>query len=1138
MPGEHEDKDTPPAGLDAQETMRVEALSTAPGLPDDPDAQIDFHRRAAARLLKEGSPGRAFGELVKASRAIPMTRRLAAALVAVARRAGTEPAAVTLLTSGVEENDGLVRIDIRRQLGRLFRKTGDLERAREALVLILAEKPGDRRARRVLNALLEREERWEELDASLEKEAKEAFKRGSLRRAARAALSRARMWGEKLKNHAHAAVRYGQASEFLEQARDFEAAFTVRLLWVRALREAQASSGVLKDAVDRCLNAGDRVGKEHRARALLREMGLLPGAATPLPTSDRVKTAGRRNTQRELLAAAAEADAEGKKPEAAALYSAAVAEAPDPETLKRLEAHYVARGAWRELASFYRDRASVVEDKAEQAELLAKMAELLEDELSDPAAAARAYGEIVQLTGDERALKEQVRLLSDRQDFSGVQRALDLAVQSATTDEAALSSLVARGEASMARRELGKARRDFEQALKVAPSHLGALAGLAEAVAERGEKAPAVALKAALAQLPRRQPERAGYLRRLARLADAPLKDAELARWAWTEVLAESPQDAGAQRRLAVLARKAGDGDKLDQLLKAQLDREPRGPKSREAWRERASLADKAGKPEEALELLRQAVRAEPGHKEAWLMLADRLAARGKNGEAAWAYEQAATATEDEAERQQAWARLSKFARDVLKDAPKAALFAMRAENLRQALDEAAQAQQGPPSRPPSPPLGRALMPTTDPAVPVTPEALLGAGGEGGALAEVITDPGQLVGEDDFEPPPVERPAAIREPQRKAEPVDTQDAATGKQQMFPARRPEPPRPPPPVLEPVGPPLKRRTQELPAAAGADDDDPEPTWGGAYPTQLQERLFGQVHAQPLDPAAYQALAGYFQDLGDAERGGLMEEISFALEGDPAAAPRAPKLMLSAADRSSLRHPLLRGQEGELLSAVGVALCRLYGPPEGADGGEEFRVDAGRGAPAAAEALQAAVRILGLRAPEVFISTESGPPFSLDFQRTPMLRVGRQAVERQLPDAELRFFAGRALFAQNPDLLALRQLSVDQLDEGLRLLEVALRDGKEKDPRVRQLREMLPRKAMEGLRRLQEEVREVLDLELLAEGARHSANRAGLVVCGGVAPALAALRAREPEEELMELVRFSASERYLKLRQRRLG
>jgi hypothetical protein len=73
---------------------------------------------------------------------------------------------------------------------------------------------------------------------------------------------------------------------------------------------------------------------------------------------------------------------------------------------------------------------------------------------------------------------------------------------------------------------------------------------------------------------------------------------------------------------------------------------------------------------------------------------------------------------------------------------------------------------------------------------------------------------------------------------------------------------------------------------------------------------------------------------------------------------------------------------------------------------------------------------------------------------------------------------------------------------------------------------------------VRQLIARVGRTLNLSQLAEGARFSANRAGLVVCGGVAPAVAALRAKRARPaEMMELVRFAASERYLQLRSRNL-
>jgi hypothetical protein len=145
---------------------------------------------------------------------------------------------------------------------------------------------------------------------------------------------------------------------------------------------------------------------------------------------------------------------------------------------------------------------------------------------------------------------------------------------------------------------------------------------------------------------------------------------------------------------------------------------------------------------------------------------------------------------------------------------------------------------------------------------------------------------------------------------------------------------------------------------------------------------------------------------------------------------------------------------------------------------------------------------------------------------------------AVRSRIALPELRFFAGRALFTQNPDLLALRSLSEEQLDQGLEALETALHGGKMMRAEARALREALPLKQVPRLRELYERNAQLLDLQRLAEGARHSANRAGLVVCGAVGPAILALRAKKAlETEVVELVRFAASERYLDMRHRTL-
>jgi hypothetical protein len=181
-----------------------------------------------------------------------------------------------------------------------------------------------------------------------------------------------------------------------------------------------------------------------------------------------------------------------------------------------------------------------------------------------------------------------------------------------------------------------------------------------------------------------------------------------------------------------------------------------------------------------------------------------------------------------------------------------------------------------------------------------------------------------------------------------------------------------------------------------------------------------------------------------------------------------------------------------------------------------------------------LQAVARLLDVQLPEVFLSEDDGPPFSLVHPGAPRLLVGRLAVRQVLPEPELRFFAGRALSCLGPDLLALRCLRKDQLLRAVAILASVLRGGTEFGPEARVVREALHPRARERSLVLLESAMRDFDAAALAESARHSANRAGLVACGGPGPAVAALRAlKSSEPELVELVRFSASERYLPLR-----
>ncbi|RKH54812.1 hypothetical protein D7W81_37640, partial [Corallococcus aberystwythensis] len=384
--------------------------------------------------------------------------------------------------------------------------------------------------------------------------------------------------------------------------------------------------------------------------------------------------------------------------------AAAPARAPDEGSERaqsqRQEAQLIARRAWRELAQLYLKRADRAKDAPERAEALTRLAEVMENELQDSAGAARMYREIVELTGERTALREQVRLLSQREDASLVRRALDDAIARARTSRARAVALLTRGERQLNMGVPAKAREDFEAADALVPGMLPVLAGLVRSVSDEERFARVERLRAACAAAPRRAPDRLEALRVLAQTAEESLGDLRIAQWAWAEVLAESPDNEQPREHLLALARRLGDLPALSQLLHAQLAREPRGPAARKAHLERIATLEAMGDAGAALAELRQAVRFEPGHKEAWLLLADRCTEREQFGEAAWALENAATATEDDEERQRTWERLALFCREVLHNTEKARLYARRAESLRKSREQRARPPLSEPARP------------------------------------------------------------------------------------------------------------------------------------------------------------------------------------------------------------------------------------------------------------------------------------------------------------------------------------------------------------------------------------------------------------------------------------------------------
>jgi tetratricopeptide (TPR) repeat protein len=1469
------------------ETVRLEALQASASGPDV------GHRLIARRLFRAGQADKALSELIRFSRERPMTPRMATALATLALSTGRTGPILTLLTQGVEETEGRERVGVMRALARLQRRMGQVEPAIETLSVLLAEAAEDRRSRLVLNALLEQQGQWEALDASLDKETRLLLRRRYFRAASRTALRRARLWGERLDDAPRAALRYGQAAQYAEQGQDPHSVFLLRLLWLRALVEADAPSRTRDEATRVTLEAASRVGRDARARAFVRELGLplpaeLPdegpaevtvaGEAPPAPTGRDAST-----TLADFEAAAAEPPPRGPVGDALLAVSSRSSSAA-VEALSRLEARYVAQGAWTELARFYRQTADG-RPPEERASWLEKLAELLESELDDTVGAAGVWAEVAQLTGEAEAVSEQVRLLDERKDAVAVKRALDAGVGRAQAPAEKARLLVLRAQEARQRGDDAAARADFVAALETAPGTLEAAAGLAELSVARGDVGPLKTFERLLVSASRQLPERAALFRRLARLADV-MREARLASAAWTEVMATSPADDEALDRGFTLARALKDDARLEAVSRALLTKDPRGLKARAAWLELVAVLERTGRAEAALTALRDAVKAEPGHLEAWLALVDRLVSRGLDDEAAWAMEHASTAAPEGPARISMWKRLARHARERLADDERAEKYEERLERVRasqappahaapalpggplvvpprtsrprlepvrtpalSARDEAesnafaealgaerepedtrempvvipsrlqhvlgpivkdvetreapaddfiddddidevmevrseeveAPIDSGPPRRraaadedpdttPVPPPAQgklrpltgrdeseRATLPTRSetawreppvsgarpaggdraPAPPPAPEGMEGgvpsarrlipAAAPGGVGARVVgapsgpaskenddgsvgagrrtgprsdaAPPSRQPGEGDGRSSVPARPAGPRSPlmsepgsdgaplarradadavagrssaarsegeagrvgaerprsavgtetvpvgaaralreagvrmvsgspergagaatvpariERASAPVDpnaptpgaggrggsaseSEDAVpeTGKVAAWSEPETSGPSPRPgatasaearavtgrdddrdePHALPTGratawreedaevapasvedaedvevsevtapPPADeaRRTAEIPVAPALGDPLASvPPSFGPSPSKLlsdeRQALFERVRANPLEAEGYRLLAEHFDTANDANRSSLMLELARALEGDPNAAPRTPKLILSATDRAGLRHPLVRTEAAELVALATPAICRLF-PAKGKDAvtTEEFSLERGKGAKPAADALLAAVRLLGMRAPDVYVSDEAGPPFTALQAVTPRLVVSRLAVKKALPDAELRFYAGRALFTLSPELLALRTLKRDQLRAGLEAVGNALRGHATTEARL--VRDALSPRSLEKLKALWPKVAKTVDLGALMEGARHSVNRAGLVVCGGIAPVIESLRVKRAlPVEVTELVRFAASERYLQLRNRRLG
>lgn len=1039
-----------PAAVTApdEETIRLDLPEDLGALPQHVIAAA-LHRRAAEHLVRQGHGLRACEGLIEAADAGELDVSLAAWLIQLAGRHGLETRAAEALERCIALLPDIDAAPLRRTLARLYRKLGNLARARDHLSLAVQINPTDRRARRALATLALREGRTEAALEILVQEERLAIEQGRYRSAHRSAMTRARLLDERLGNPREAADAYATAAEHARAAGALCPALSASILAARALVVAGAPVDEIAPALRAVVSDGRAADRQGEAETIRFGLEQCAGA----------------EQARALAALGEEALKRGAHDEAAALFRAAWEAAPGDERLaNRLEAFFIQRAAWHDLAGHYRERLRHATEPEQKAQLYGRLAELLEDELNERRGAAEAYAAMVELTGDAGALAEQVRLLSEAEAPEAVRAALDAAVQKAPTPFARAEALILRAELHRSADRLDDAAADFDLALEFAPGDPRVLAGLAEC---RPEPANVAAFEAAVLCMPRGRTGRAALLKRLARLVEAHGGTPERTRGIWKEVLAELPDDVEAESRAMALARSAGDAEEVVSLLRRKLAAAPRGPQSREVRRDLADRLRALGRDDELLEVLRAGIQADPGDLFSLTSLAELCEQRGLHSEAAWALEGAVAATPAGPARADLWLQLGRLYRHSLRDPTRAAECEQRAISVLEAHRQKTEASGEQQSR---------AVPAEERPVADAGQLEVAQEAHDHSRAATIHEAPVIVSAEAFHPTPV---SAVPLPLEEHGPARARYA------------------------------EARAEEL------------------------RRLRARVDAEPLDPELYRLLAERYRALKDEKRARLMREIADALDGHPFAEPMPPKRTLTGREWSALRHPALQGPAIDLFAIAGAALCGAFalGPKE-AGARRPFLAEKGAGARACADALLSSVRVLGIRAGAVYLSEASTPPFLAVNTEPPRLLVGRAAAGRLLPGGELRFFAARALCTLRLDLLPLRMLTPPELNEALQALRAVIAGERSMSRLARALSKRLAPGTHERLRPLLVALeQQPADFEVLADAARHSANRAGLVVAGDIGPAVRALRAkRGATVELAELVRFAASDRFL--------
>jgi tetratricopeptide (TPR) repeat protein len=271
-----------------------------------------------------------------------------------------------------------------------------------------------------------------------------------------------------------------------------------------------------------------------------------------------------------------------------------------------------------------------------------------------------------------------------------------------------------------------------------------------------------------------------------------------------------------------------------------------------------------------------------------------------------------------------------------------------------------------------------------------------------------------------------------------------------------------------------------------------------------------------------------------------------------------PQDLKGAVDAADLQILMHPGCRGSPFvDVLHAVGDQLSKVY-PPQFEQLGVDRKADRLKPDHAVHKAIRTIAQLFAVEDFEVYQSRRG----LVSLETTdPLAVLVSQDVVRKFNAREQKFLIGRAVFGLLNKTAVLAKLGpaelVDLFGNSIRIFQPDyMLLGRRNDESSKQLRKAYSRKALKALEGPATEAAAArgADLPRVMDGLTHSANRAGLVLCGDVASALNVLLREETgastirpdatesiaqavrsRSDIRELLAFSVSEDFFRLRQK---